>query len=68
MDTEGAEYTVLDHLIQDGVICELKTLLLEWHKVKALNRTLISTDRIKLVKRLSACGVLVTEVHPEMHG
>ena len=60
-----AEYTVLDHLVRDGVICELKTLLLEWHKVKAVNRSLVSANRIELVKQLSACGVLVREVHPE---
>ena len=68
MDIEGAEYTVLDHLVRDGVICELKTLLLEWHKVKAVNRSLVSANRIELVKQLSACGVLVREVHPEAFG
>ena len=32
-----------------------QTLLLEWHKVKAVNRSLVSANRIELVKQLSAC-------------
>ena len=52
-------------LDEKGIITAVINSFKRWHKVKAVNRSLVSANRIELVKQLSACGVLVREVHPE---
>jgi len=51
MDIEGAEGTVLRHLLDSGVACHLEALYLEWHPVVP------SADRAQLRRELKSCGV-----------
>jgi len=62
MDIEGAEYTVIHHLLKSGVACRFATMLIEWHAVQNLTNhigTMVpwQAKRAQFKKRLKGCGV-----------
>lgn len=61
MDIEGAEFPVLEHLIEQGTIHIPSIFLVEFHPNKVNEYT--TTDKIKLIDRLSKLGVKIEEWH-----
>ena len=48
MDIEGAEYNVLEKMIEDGSIDYINTLFVEWHDYQMKNKE-IETEKIKAI-------------------
>ena len=48
LDIEGAEYNVLEKMIEDGSIDYINTLFVEWHDYQMKNKE-IETEKIKAI-------------------
>lgn len=58
MDIEGAEYTVLPHMITGGSISYINQLLIEWHNEKVF----VSKDKDReLIEQLRRYGIPISE-------
>lgn len=61
MDTEGAEFPVLNKLLDDGTIDIIDVLLVEFHPNKVVEYT--TDDKNNLIKRIKEAGVTILEWH-----
>ena len=60
MDIEGAEYTIVPHLLKMGAYINIDHLLVEYHPNLALNKESIR-DTEECIKKMVEFGVQVPE-------
>ena len=64
LDTEGAEYRLLPHLLERGAACAVDLMFLEWHRADSASHALIKKQAIEALAA-PGCKVVVSSLDDE---
>lgn len=62
MDIEGAEYPVLEKMIEEGTINRVKFLGIEWHSQKMLHKPYVLFQQ-EIIKKLDELGIIWKDIN-----